>query len=390
MTNSLRTRGRRTQDGVVLAEDPIVLLSVVLMALVARGDRVLGHLRLERILVAEAEVRPVAGLVLEALRVLDRGLQARELALEVAVAAGRILCADAAEFFDQDGAVPVLAGLLVLGEALGVHVDFVELGERGLAVVHVVGGQRRADVHPLAIADGLFEFAVGGELDQRRRGVGLCGGGRYCRPSQHVGQPGDRRRHRGPRDRARSAQSKHGATSSLSENGGPGGSWLTPCIGSATLRRTLGIASSMPTSESDRLTMNRHSFDFLYANAAHHPLCSLTCQASPSVQSEIPSRARSLMRNCPGTAERAGKPPRLGSQTPGVVTRKLRVVRNIPTARALPRAEARGQNGRAAMSSAMVTSTTPSMAEKPGTLMSPYTQLISGLLAMNGRIPSAS
>src|SRR3954454_24417105 len=67
MPNSLRTRGRRTQDGVVLAEDPIILLSVVLMALVPRGDRVLGHLRLERILVAEAEVGPVAGLVLEAL-----------------------------------------------------------------------------------------------------------------------------------------------------------------------------------------------------------------------------------------------------------------------------------------------------------------------------------
>ena len=49
-----------------------------------------------------------------------------------------------------------------------------------------------------------------------------------------------------------------------------------------------------------------------------------------------------MMRNCPGTAERAGKPPRLGSQTPGVVTRKLRVVRNIPTAKALPRAETRG------------------------------------------------
>src|SRR5947209_6003030 len=91
MPNSLRTLGRRTQDGVVLAEDPIILLSVVLMALVARGDGVLGHLRLERILVAEAEVGPVAGLVLEPLRVLDRGLQAGELALEVAIAAGRFL-----------------------------------------------------------------------------------------------------------------------------------------------------------------------------------------------------------------------------------------------------------------------------------------------------------
>src|SRR5262245_6083665 len=99
-----------------------------------------------------------------------------------------------------------------------------------------------------------------------------------------------------------------------------------------------------------------------------HPLRSLALQASPSVQSEIPSRAKSLIRNCPGFPERAGKPPALGSQTPGVVTRKLRVVRNIPTARALPRADARGANGRAAMSSATTTSTTPSTAEKPRTL----------------------
>src|ERR1043166_8264083 len=88
---SLRLRGCVAQDGVILAKDPIILLSVVLMALVARGDSVLGHLLLERILVAEAEVGPVPGLVLEALRVLDRGLQARELALEVAIAAGRLL-----------------------------------------------------------------------------------------------------------------------------------------------------------------------------------------------------------------------------------------------------------------------------------------------------------
>src|SRR3954451_23935149 len=98
--------GRRGQDGVILAKDPIILLSVVQMALVARGGSVLGHLRLERILVAEAEVGPVAGLVLVALRVLDRDLQARELALEVAIAAGGLLVPDAAEFFDYDRAVP--------------------------------------------------------------------------------------------------------------------------------------------------------------------------------------------------------------------------------------------------------------------------------------------
>src|SRR6516165_9614628 len=88
-------------------------------------------------------------------------------------------------------------------------------------------------------------------------------------------------------------------------------------------------------------------------------------QDSPSDQSEIPSRARSLMRNCPGFPDRAGNPPRLASQTPGVVTRKLRVMRNMPVAMALPSAEARGQIERRAMSSAMATSTTPSMAEKP-------------------------
>src|SRR5215471_3346531 len=97
----------------------------------------------------------------------------------------------------------------------------------------------------------------------------------------------------------------------------------------------------------------------------------LAFQDSPSDQSAIPSRARSLIRNCPGFPERAGKPPALGSQTPGVVKRKLRVVRNIPTARALPRAEARGENGRAAISSATATSTTPSAAEKPRTLSNP-------------------
>src|SRR5262245_44176237 len=76
-----------------------------------------------------------------------------------------------------------------------------------------------------------------------------------------------------------------------------------------------------------------------------HALCSLAFQASPSDQSAIPSSARSLTRKCPGpalpaTCARAGKPPRLGSQTPGVVVRKVRVVRNIPRARALPRAHA--------------------------------------------------
>src|SRR4029450_4253080 len=98
---SLRLRGRRAQAGVILAEDVVRLAGVVRMALVARGDSALGRRGFERGRVAEAEVGPVAGLVLEALRVLDRGLQARELALEVALAAGRLLGADAAELFNE-------------------------------------------------------------------------------------------------------------------------------------------------------------------------------------------------------------------------------------------------------------------------------------------------
>src|SRR5262249_52661651 len=135
----------------------------------------------------------------------------RELALEVAIAAGRLLGPDAAEFLDQDGAVPVLAGLLILSEALGVHVDGVELGERGLAVVHVVGGHDLADVHPLAIADGPLELAVGGKLDRRRSTTGRRG-----RSGQHVRESGDPEKDRDSCGHARPNRSKHDSTSSRS------------------------------------------------------------------------------------------------------------------------------------------------------------------------------
>src|SRR5437868_14277233 len=76
---SLRTRGRRKQDVVVLGEDPI-LLGAVLVALVARDDGAFRYLNLEGVLVAEAEVGPEAGVVLEALRDLDRDRQPPEVA----------------------------------------------------------------------------------------------------------------------------------------------------------------------------------------------------------------------------------------------------------------------------------------------------------------------
>jgi hypothetical protein len=127
----------------------------------------------------------MAGLVLEPFGVLDRGLQAAEVAHEIALAAGRLPCADADELLDHHGAVEELADLLVVGEARRVHVDGVELGERRLAVVEVVGGQRRADVDPLATSDRLLELPLGGEFDDRRLGVGLG------RTRQSIEQPGD-------------------------------------------------------------------------------------------------------------------------------------------------------------------------------------------------------
>ena len=49
---------------------------------------------------------------------------------------------------------------------------------------------------------------------------------------------------------------------------------------------------------------------------------------------------------------------------PGVVRRKLNVVKNMPTANPLPTKAARAENGRLAISRAMAISVTPSKAEK--------------------------
>src|SRR5437667_10752624 len=67
--------------------------------------------------------------------------------------------------------------------------------------------------------------------------------------------------------------------------------------------------------------------------------------ASPSDHTAAPSSTTSFSRNCPGTTDRLGKPPRLGSH-PGVENRKLSVVRNIITAMPLPRAATRAETGR--------------------------------------------
>ena len=70
--------------------------------------------------------------------------------------------------------------------------------------------------------------------------------------------------------------------------------------------------------------------------------------ASPSDHTAAPSSTTSFSRNCPGTTDSAGKPPRLGSQ-PGVEKRKLSVVRNIITAIPLPTAAIREDTGRSVL-----------------------------------------
>src|SRR5258708_759261 len=96
----------------------------------------------------------------------------------------------------------------------------------------------------------------------------------------------------------------------------------------------------------------------------------------------------SFKRNCPGTTESAGNP--IVECQPGVESRKVSVVTNIPAARKPPTAAIRGDAGLKAIIRPRAISTTPKAAEKARTLITEYVQLSKGLLATNGWIPSAS
>src|SRR5258708_39418888 len=98
---------------------------------------------------------------------------------------------------------------------------------------------------------------------------------------------------------------------------------------------------------------------------------------SPSDHIAAPSNTRSFSRNCPGRAESAGNPPRLGSH-PGVENKNVRVVRNIPVARAPPAAQSHADTGREAISTAVRISTAPSRFDMPRTLRTSYIQAMSG------------
>src|SRR5258708_19524104 len=90
--------------------------------------------------------------------------------------------------------------------------------------------------------------------------------------------------------------------------------------------------------------MPKHSFSSDSLAPASLELCAADYSAarmltdvsdSPSDHIAAPSNTTSLSRNCPGNAEREGKPPTLGSH-PAVENKNHSVVINITTATPLP------------------------------------------------------
>lgn len=71
--------------------------------------------------------------------------------------------------------------------------------------------------------------------------------------------------------------------------------------------------------------------------------------------------------------------PGTATQTPGVVTRKLSVTANIPTAPRLPTAASAGDQGRMTTRSAMAISVAPMTSETPRTLATEYSHERDGL-----------
>ena len=86
------------------------------------------------------------------------------------------------------------------------------------------------------------------------------------------------------------------------------------------------------------------------------------------------------MRICPGTTDSAGNPPTEASQTPGVVSRKLNVVKNMTTANALPTRAARTESGRAAISKPITISVDQTIGEAAAIMLN---NKVSGLPVLN-------
>lgn len=110
--------------------------------------------------------------------------------------------------------------------------------------------------------------------------------------------------------------------------------------------------------------------------------------ASAAVQMDAPNKTKSLIKNCPAFPS-TGK-PWLKCMAPGVENKKLSVNRNVAMAPRLPKNDALGNIGRNASRMATVISMVPIKFEAACTLSQWYIQDISGLFAINGRMPAAS
>ena len=66
-----------------------------------------------------------------------------------------------------------------------------------------------------------------------------------------------------------------------------------------------------------------------------------------------------MSRNWPGAADMAGKPPALASATPGVVTKKVSVIRYVDTDMRAPSAEKMGRNAPTVSAAAVESSMIP-------------------------------
>src|SRR5918996_3182674 len=93
------------------------------------------------------------------------------------------------------------------------------------------------------------------------------------------------------------------------------------------------------------------------ANRSYLPAAT-AFSASPNDQTDAPSSTASFRMNWPGATERAGKPPREGSQ-PGVENRKVSVTTKVAIAIRLPATQAIADQGRTAISTPAAISATP-------------------------------
>jgi len=112
-------------------------------------------------------------------------------------------------------------------------------------------------------------------------------------------------------------------------------------------------------------------------NSFHARIHGVASKASAAVQSAAPRSTKSLIRNCPMSPGNGNQWP--GMKTPGVVIRKLTVIRNVAVAPTLPENDILAESGRSDISMATSTSITPIRFDTSCWLITEYIQGIKGL-----------